>query len=173
MEFTPEIELLVSDWFRRARESQMVHYECGSRFHRFNLLLGIPTIIFSTIVGTTVFATLSKDSSARIKMFLGLLSVSAAVLASLQTFMAFGDRATKHRLIGSRYGSVRRSLEMLKTFPPSDEQEMKRIVEEIRKELDDLAESSPDVPSRIKRKIDNELKSRDHKRIFDLPASRP
>src|SRR2546421_2594241 len=100
-----EHELLLTDWFRRARESQRTHYECGTRFSRFNYWLGIPTIILSTAVGTAVFASLEQQSvPAWIKIVIGLVSILAAVLASLQTFLGFAQRADKHRIAGAGYG---------------------------------------------------------------------
>jgi len=63
-------------------------------------------------------------------------------------------------------------LELLKTFPPTSDQELERKLEAIKKEMDDLASSAPHVPSGLKRKIDDELKSREHRRIFNLPATK-
>jgi hypothetical protein len=49
-------------------------------------LLGIPTIILSAGVGTAVFASLNKQAMGNsIKLVFGLISIMAAVLASLQT----------------------------------------------------------------------------------------
>src|SRR5947209_1418110 len=79
--------LLITDWFRRARESQRIHYECGTRYSRLNYLLGIPTIMLSAAVGTAVFASLDKDTSGSVRIILGLISMFAAVFASLQTFL--------------------------------------------------------------------------------------
>jgi len=172
MGLTPQVELLAADWFRRARESQRAHYECCARYNRLNRLLGIPTIVLSAGVGTAVFATLDKGASGSLKVILGLLSVTAAVLASLQTFMAFGDLGTRHKAAGARYGAIRRNLELLKVSPPPSEHEVSQELLKIKKEMDDLAERAPHVPSSPKRKIDEEMKSRDHKRIFDVPASR-
>jgi hypothetical protein len=167
----PEHELLLTDWFRRARESQRTHYECGTRFSRFNYFLGIPTIVLSTAVGTAVFASVQKEAvSTEIKIVIGLVSILAAVLASLQTFLGFAQRADRHRIAGAGYGAVRRSLEVLKSFPPTDPAELKRIVGEIQKQMNSLAESAPEVPAALKMKIDRELKSRAHKRIFNVPA---
>ena len=172
MSLTPQIESLAADWFRRARESQRAHYECGAWYNRLNRLLGIPTIVLSAGVGTAVFATLDKGASGSLKVILGLLSVTAAVLSSLQTFMAFGDLGTRHKAAGARYGAIRRSLELLKVNPPTGEHEVSQELLRIKREMDELAESAPHVPSSLKRRIDEEMKSRDHKRIFDVPASR-
>lgn len=163
-----EAETLLTDWFRRARESQYIHYECGVWFSRLNYLLGIPAIVMSTAVGTAVFASLETSATGTQKILVGLVSIVAAVLASLQTFLRFSERAEAHRATGSGYGAIRRSLEYLKTFPPADEEELKRAFNEVKKQMDALAKEAPEVPSRMKKKLDDEVKNVEHKRIFHL-----
>jgi len=170
-DLSKDTEALLTDWFRRARESQFIHYECGIWFSRLNYFLGIPTIILTTAVGTAVFASLETSATGTQRIIVGLVSIIAAVLASLQTFLRFSERAENHRATGSGYGAVRRSLEFLKTFPPSNEETLKKAFEEIKIQMDELAREAPEVPSRIKKKLDNEVKNRDHNRIFHLPSS--
>ena len=131
---TPEVELLVTDWFRRVRESQRVHYECGTYYSRSNYLIGVPTVIITAGVGTAVFASFDKGAVGAPRIILGLVSIAGAVLASLQTFLAFGQRADRHRFTGSRYGAIRRSLEFRKTFPPKDDEGFRIELEKIKKE---------------------------------------
>ncbi|HUA92048.1 MAG TPA: SLATT domain-containing protein [Terracidiphilus sp.] len=171
MEISAEVMVLITDWFRRVRESQRVHYECGNYFSRLNLLLGVPTIILTAGVGTAVFASLDKQSTGSLKLALGLISIAAAVLSSLQTFLSFAERANRHRITGAKYGAIRRTLEEFKTMPPGDQTELRSALDAIKKAMDDLAENAPHVPTPIKNRVDRELKSRDHKRVFDLPGS--
>jgi len=163
-----EAEKLLTDWFRRARESQYIHYECGVRFSRLNYFLGIPAIVLSTAVGTAVFASLETSATGTQKIFVGLISIVAAVLASLQTFLRFSERAEAHRSTGSGYGAIRRSFEYLKTFPPCDEEELKRNFNELKELMDALAKEAPEIPSKMKKKLDQEVKSVEHNRIFHL-----
>jgi hypothetical protein len=59
-------EELLRDWFRRLRESQFAHYESGKSYEHYNYRLGIPVVVLSTIVGTSVFASLGKSTFHRI-----------------------------------------------------------------------------------------------------------
>ena len=86
--------LLLTDWFRRARESQRTHYECAARYSKLNHWFGIPTIILTAGVGTAVFASLEQVASGRMRIIVGLVSICATVLASLQTFLGFASRAS-------------------------------------------------------------------------------
>jgi hypothetical protein len=166
-----EIEMLMTDWFRRVRESQRLHYECGTFFSSLNYSLGIPSIIFSTAVGTAVFASFENAASGKMRILVGLVSIFAAVLASLQTFLDFSKRADRHRLAGSTYGAIRRDLEYLKTFPPLEAEALKVSLNEIKNKMDSLAKEAPEVPSRLKMRLDAEMKSRAHRKIFYIPAA--
>lgn len=161
-------DMLITDWFRRVRESQMVHYRCANHFARRNYMFGIPTMALTTAVGTAVFASLDNEAIGHFKIVIGMISILAAVLSSLQTFLGFAQRADKHKIIASSYGGVRRQLEMLKTFPPADDKELKASLEDIKKRMDELAENAPDVPKSIWDGIVNDLKGRTHHRIFHL-----
>ena len=168
--FTPEQEILLADWFRRTRESQRVHYECANHFNKLHLWMGIPTIVLSAAVGTAVFASLETSAWGMVRIIIGLVSIAAAVCASLQTFLGYSERADHHRSTASGYGSLRRSFEHLKTFPPTDLSALEQAFSKLKEEMDHLAASSPAVPTWLKARIDAELKSRDHKRVFHLPA---
>ena len=164
-----DAEILLTDWFRRARESQFIHYECGTWFSRLNYWLGVPAIVLSSAVGTAVFASLDGTASGSQRIAVGLVSILAAVLASLQTFMRFSERSERHRATGSGYGAIRRALEFLKTFPPADATALERAFADIKSQMDQLAKDAPEVPARIKRKSDRIVKNRAHDRIFHLP----
>jgi hypothetical protein len=67
---------------------------------RLNYLLGVPVVVLTTFVGTSVFATLQEDVNTSLRILVGAVSVFAAVLASLQTFLRYPERAEKHRIAG-------------------------------------------------------------------------
>lgn len=170
--FTEEIEILAKDWFRRCRESQMAHYEYGSILEKRHLYFGIPAIVLSTIVGTTVFGAWEESAEQGwVRVVLGLLSILAACVTALQTFLNLSDRAIRHKSAGANYGAIRRELELLKTMPPQTDEEMRKSFEEIKRKMDELAGRSPSIPSAFKQRIDERLKSKDHERIYKLNSN--
>jgi hypothetical protein len=69
-------------------------------------------VALTTVVGTSVFATLSRTHvNTGLQVAVGMLSVLAAVLASLQTFLRFGERAEKHRRAAEHWASIRREID--------------------------------------------------------------
>jgi hypothetical protein len=166
---------LLADWWRRARESQYVHYECSSHFSRRHLWLGIPTGALSTVAGLAAFASLATRVGGVIgTMVVGLFSISAALLAGLQTFLGLSKRADEHRALAAKYAAVRRKLEQLKTFPPGAH-ELEVAIDEVRREMDWLAETAPEMPAflKIKARVDTRLKEKGDEGIFRLAPESP
>ena len=85
---------LLRDWQGRATASSEAHYDLSTRLSKSNIRFGVPVVALTTVVGTSVFATLSRNHvNTGLQVAVGMLSVLAAVLASLQTFLRFGERA--------------------------------------------------------------------------------
>lgn len=146
---------LLSAWYERTSVTQKAHYLTTEHFRRRHYWLGIPAIVLSTAVGTSVFATLQKrELNPWLQVAVGLASVLAAVLAGLQTFFGYSERAEKHRTAGARYGALGRELEaMLATTEPIADE----AVADLRKRLDALALEAPNNPERIYRKAGPEV----------------
>jgi hypothetical protein len=166
------VERLIAGWFERARDKQLTHDECGTRLHRWHYRFGIPIIILATGVAAAIFYSLGRPGlSDPIKMTMGIASAAAALLACLQTFLGLAQRADQHRLARDRYGALRRSLEILRTFSPSDQIELHRSITDVQRQMDRLAETSPAVPARWKKKIEQEVEIRSREHTFQLPVA--
>nr|MDQ5828128.1 SLATT domain-containing protein [Chloroflexota bacterium] len=100
-------------WYKRVSKTQRAHYLSAGHFGRRSYGLGIPVIALTTFVGTSLFATLQTGPEPWLQVLVGLASVLAAVLASLQTFLGYAERAEKHRVAGAKYGALGRELEAL------------------------------------------------------------
>lgn len=135
---------LLEQWCSKCSEHQSVHYITGNRLASIHSYLGISLIIISTIVGTSFFATLQDEANKDIfKITCGIISLTGAVLASLQTFLKLSERAELHRLAGVNYGKIRREMEQyILHFPDSKEDQVK-IMDKLRTQMDILAEESP------------------------------
>ena len=143
---------LLQNWYDRITRVQLAHFTAAMRFGKRNMQLGLPAIIFSTIVGTSVFASLNNDNIPQwAKIAVGLISVVAAVLTALQTFLGFSERAEKHRTTAVRYGAVGRQIEQFLQTGSSAQQSTDDLVDQIRERLDRLAEESRVLPPDIVR----------------------
>lgn len=152
-------EQLIEDWYRRARESQFAHYESVQPLVRANYKLGLPVVALSTLVATSVFATLESATALGYRISVGIISASAAVLAALQTFLRFDERAEKHRAAGGQYGALRRELEQARAGgPPYDA----RVINDIREKLDSISSHAPEITARVWARTEALLATRGH-----------
>jgi hypothetical protein len=153
-------EELVLAWLRRARESQMAHYEEATALTKRGYWLGVPVIALTAIVGTSVFASIATEViPVAAKLIVGALSVAATVLSSLQTFFKFSERAEEHKVYGARFGSVRRELEVFYASGMGSQQP--NYIAVLREKLDRLAEEAPNVSSDALQRVQRTLRAQE------------
>jgi len=137
----------------RAHRAARAHYLAAKYYEKSNIALGVPGIVANTIVGTAIFATISQQSTIYIQVITGLLSLSAGVLASLQTFFKHSERAEKHRFAAANYSSIFRKLDLIKIRKDlSDTKHEKLLFSELQsvvEQINQLEKDSPDVFDRF------------------------
>jgi hypothetical protein len=147
--WTDETEQLLRDWRNRAYASQIGYYMMADRFRRWNYWLGIPVVIGSSIVGTTIFASLKDDVGVPARVAFGSISLLAAVLASLQTFLRFAESATIHGASAAWYSAIRREIESTLALPRELRGDPKACFDSVRKEMNKVAQKSPELNARL------------------------
>jgi len=149
---------LLRHWRFRIHRVQTGHYEAGRRYDRMHLFLGIPAIAVSTIVGTSVFASLAtKEQNVGVTILVGLLSVASAILASLQTFLKYSELAERHKIAGAKFADLKHKIELVAVFQPTDSEALKNQLSEIEQEWEKVREESPNIPTKIWRKIEGSM----------------
>jgi hypothetical protein len=149
--WTPAVLALLRDWNDRAAASAETHYAIAARLGSYNISLGIPVVVVTTFVGTSVFATLQHNVDIKLKIAVGLVSVAAAILASLQTFLRFAERAEKHRAAAEKWSAVRREIaEMLALHPDylAVHGDPKQYLDDLRRRMDEISAQSPEMGDR-------------------------
>ena len=133
------------------------HYAAAKQCERRNLWLGAPTFLLSALIGTSVFSTLAADPATWAKILVGLTSMLVAILAALQTFLRFSERAEKHRISGANFAALHKKIDQLLVVPPIDEKTLNEAMTSIRSRWDSLSEESPTIPGRHWDKIKRDL----------------
>jgi hypothetical protein len=144
----PVVDLL-RNWGARAGKSADAHYELASRLSLANIRFGVPVVVLTTFVGTSVFATLGRDDvDLWLRIGVGMISVLAAVLASLQTFLRFGERAEQHRNAAEQWASVRREIDQMLALHPKYESsrgDPQPPLDDLRRRMTEIAMQSPEM----------------------------
>jgi hypothetical protein len=106
-----------------------------------------------------VFATLDSSPALWERILVGFLSVTAAVLASLQTFLRYSELAEKHKTAAVKYGAIRREVEEALATNEPENRQSREFFRSIRGRWDALDEESPIVPASIYDPVAKEFKA--------------
>ena len=139
-------ESLLQDWHNRAAAAQHAHYLLAHRLRRRNLALGIPAVVFSSIVGTSLFASLTKENiNTTLRVVIGFISVGAAVCAALQTFLRFAERAAQHVTAADWYAAIRRDTAQLLALPRTSRGPVKAALDAVRTQMNRAGQNAPEI----------------------------
>jgi hypothetical protein len=150
--WTPKVRGVLVEWRDRADAASKTHYAMANRLSRLNMILGIPVVVLTTLVGTSVFATLQEAVNTRMRIIAGFAIVLAAVLASLQTFLSSAERAEKNWTAAEMWSAIRREItEMLALHPAYTEarDDPKQYLDGLRARMDEVAKESPGMPNHL------------------------
>jgi hypothetical protein len=123
--------------------AQHAYFERSAILAKMNYWIGVPVVIVTALAGSAIVVNQTGDKP--IPFWVGLITVTAAVLASLQTFLRFGERSAFSAVAGARYSRLRRRIEDCLAFPPEG---LVARLAEIQKMEDDAAEQSPPLGER-------------------------
>jgi hypothetical protein len=143
--------VLAQHTLRGLRISHKAHRRAAAAFDRRATFLGVATVIVTTVAGTTYFSSAASSSTFALKVVAGCLSITAAVLAALQTALKYTERCAAHAAVGHHYGILRRSTEELlatvsKAGPDETWVEALKV---IRKTWNDIDDGAPHVPQEM------------------------
>lgn len=144
--WTPQVERLLEDWRSRVYAAQAAHYGAADIFRLMNYVVGVPAVVFSSMVGTALFAGLEQHSDKTV--LVASASILAAVLAGLQTFLRFAERAAHHATAGDWFSAIRRDIEQVLTLPVEVRGKPKECLDRIRKEMNRASQDSPELSGR-------------------------
>lgn len=140
----------LEQWLNGIKISHISHSRATAHYKRLGRGLGIPVLILTTVVGTAVFTAIASPNgySTGLQLLAGLLSMGAAVLSGLQTFLNYGELAERHREAAVKYGGLRREIEEIISFTPNED-ELKPIMTALRTRWNALDVEAPSVPQKI------------------------
>jgi len=136
---------LLRGWLMHAHKARDRHGLAARRAERNRYLVGVPAIVLAAIAGTSIFASIGASPGIAAVIVVGAISVSAAVLTALQTFLDYPGRAARHHAAAATYKACIHELEQLLTGPLDPALVTDATITDLRKRLDQLEESSPVV----------------------------
>jgi hypothetical protein len=147
---------LMEQWYAGIKLQVLSHYECAKLYESYHRRLGYPTVILSALTGTAFVASLNDSDIWWIKGVAVVLSLMVTVLASLQTFLRYSERAEKHKTAAEEFGKLRRELEEMLVLVPAGGDIAKNDMDAIRTTWGDLSTNAPAIPNHILTRIKNQ-----------------
>jgi hypothetical protein len=152
---------LARRYWRDAALIGQAHYKAAERALRRHRSLGIPAVLLSAAVGTSIFATAQESPDPLWRIIVGVVALLAAALAALQTFLRYEETAEVHRAAGAGYGALRRDFDLFlarysgrSPVPDGAEAELAQLS----RRFSELAKDTPPIPGRSYKKALKEMK---------------
>lgn len=150
LEGTMEWRKLLDGWLDVAHYAADAHYDAQRRFNTRGRLLGGAATILTTLTGATAIKQLVATSPGdEWKGIMAVLAAVAAALTALHTYLGYESRASSHRSTAAGYAAVLRNINEEITFGHASAVEAQKAADDIRKALDALSNSAPEVPPDI------------------------
>ena len=151
-----ELHKVMEKWQKRSITSQSAHYDAGNHYEKLFLVLGCLVVTLSAAIGSAEVlvpsSRIAEIGADHVKAVSGVISLLIAILAGLQTFLKFSQKAERHRVAGAKYGDIRRSLEEIDIVSIESVSDAKIELHEVKKRMDSMALESPELPNRIVKK---------------------
>ncbi|HEY1329971.1 MAG TPA: SLATT domain-containing protein [Actinomycetota bacterium] len=117
--WSADVLALLKRWEHRADVVSRLHYQKGAFFNLWNTLVGLPVIVLTTLVGTSLFATIQDSGAFALRITAATVSVLAAILASVHRFLRLAELAEGHRVAGNRWAAIKREIEKTRSLHPT------------------------------------------------------
>ena len=157
-EWSRSIERVLDDWRLRSWAAQVAHYRVASHLRLYNVWLGLPVVVFTTAVGTSLFATMNQAKLPdALRIVVGSVAVVAAILAGIQTFLNFAQRADQHVLAADWYASIRRKIDQELATPKGHRRDPKKFLDEVRRDMNTVGSQFPEIGDRAWSQVADEF----------------
>lgn len=120
--------------------SGKAHFNAGVRWMRYHYLLGVPSVVLSSIAGAAFFKDFGTAG--------GVIAAVVAVLTSLMTFLKPSERASTHKSSGDQYLTLRNDVRVfreIKLMHACDDKTAIASMDEFTKRRNELNQASAQV----------------------------
>lgn len=117
------------------------HYNAADRWRHAHLWIGLPNALLAGVAGVSAF-----NGS---ELIAGILSVSVAAIAAMNTFLNPGDRNSTHKRCAAEYHALRNKARIFENITSRQNitlDDLGTKFEELLLKRDDLNATSPQIP---------------------------
>jgi hypothetical protein len=148
-----DVIALLNKWRQNLLIVRDTQYTASQQLSFSNYLFGIPVVVLSAILGTSILATIEASVNTNLKLAAGIMGMLIAALAGIQTLLRFEERAEKHRKIGARCASLIREIDETLAYSEEGKDIQREVVKSIRQRYDEVALDAPPTSRRVLNKV--------------------
>jgi hypothetical protein len=160
-EWSEQEEYLLALWSDRSLCYKLMNERASRKFHKEHLCFSIPVIILSTLCGSANLAVQSyvpQSEQQMASMIIGLVSIGAGILTTLQNFFASAQKSEAHRNSVTSWGKLHRQIYTELSLERDKRKPVKDFVRLCKNEYDRILDQSPVIPSPILRRFVQDIK---------------
>lgn len=129
-----------------------LHDKATTFYYNFDNVISILSIIILTITGTTSVATISLNDDLAIKIIISIILYIIAVIDGIKKFTNPAQKHILHINAAKSYSNLHHNIQKQLVLESSQRQNAKDYIGWITRELDNLDNSTPDIPTFISNK---------------------
>ena len=150
-------------WQTLLNDRANAHEAATIFFRRCNMLMTVPNVICSTMLGSmgiTDFSGPATDDDYESRMaeavhryYTGILAVIVAVLTALDSMLQFNVTAAAHRASARNYSKLVTTIDSQLIHIPTRREDAEVFIEKLVSQMENLKDHAPVLPNRILKKF--------------------
>jgi hypothetical protein len=137
---------LLQRWLLGVRVLHIGHNLAGEAFDKWARLTGVASAVLASVVGTTIFASLTASTRVEIRIATGVASLLAAGLSTAQLIWSYPQLSQRHKYAAVKYGLLRRTIDRVLSCPVAAESDL----EGVSKTWEQIEDNAPPLPERFR-----------------------
>ena len=134
----------LTDWKGRCGLTSFAHHRVQAKYDKRHTMLGILLMICTTATGTSSFIKLG-ESQEMVSALIIIFTLTAGVLAGIQTFLDFKTLGEQHKVAASLWEALRWKAERILATTQLEETVEGGVLETFEKEVEEARKQSPTI----------------------------
>lgn len=131
-------------WKQRCGLTSFAHHRVQAKYDKRHIRLGVSLMICTTAMGTSSFAELG-ESQPVVGALIVVLTISAGILAGIQTFLDYKTVGEKHKVAASGWEDLRWEIESVLASTPEDRDIARTELTKVNEAAKKLRKQSPTI----------------------------
>lgn len=153
-------KLILKYWYSKCKIFYKCHKDAGHYFDYMNKYMGVPAVLMGIFNTTTIFTNYNAQNQT-LSLVNGSACFVATVLSALQNYFDLGKLSNMHSKQANGYSKIVNTIEKILMYErlTNNNEISSKIIDNIMNQMELLQHDSPNIPSRIWKKYNNELKT--------------